>query len=100
MNVVEEQSDCRRRGTRAGTVGHVEAMACSGKLDVADDRAGDVAQTFDEALRLTAGMAADRAQQLTQLARLAFDRAFITVLIAAALLMALGAGVVKLALRK
>ncbi len=56
--------------------------------------------SIDEALRLAAGMAADRAQQLTQLARLAFDRAFITVLIAAALLMALGAGVVKLALRK
>lgn len=56
--------------------------------------------SIDEALRLAAGMAADRAQQLTQLARLAFDRAFISVLIAAALLMALGAGVVKLALRK
>lgn len=56
--------------------------------------------SIDEALRLAAGMAADRAQQLTQLARLAFDRAFIMVLIAAALLMALGAGVVKLALRK
>lgn len=56
--------------------------------------------SIDEALRLAAGMAADRAQQLTQLARLAFDSAFIMVLIAAALLMALGAGVVKLALRK
>ncbi|HHK8074754.1 TPA: multidrug efflux MFS transporter SmfY [Serratia marcescens] len=56
--------------------------------------------SIDEALRLAAGLAADRAQQLTQLARLAFDRAFITVLIAAALLMALGAGAVKLALRK
>ena len=55
--------------------------------------------SIDEALRLAAGLAADRAQ-LTQLARLAFDRAFITVLIAAALLMALGAGAVKLALRK
>lgn len=56
--------------------------------------------SIDEALRLAANLAADQAEQLKQLARLAFDRAFIVVLIAAATLMALGAGVAKMALRK
>jgi DHA2 family multidrug resistance protein-like MFS transporter len=56
--------------------------------------------SIDEALRLAANLAADQAEQLKQLARLAFDRAFIIVLIAAATLMALGAGVAKMALRK
>lgn len=67
----------------------------------ADLAVGNLAyDSIDEALRLAAGLAADRAQQLTQLARQAFDQAFIAVLIAAASLMALGAGAVKLALRK
>ncbi|CAI0809562.1 Methyl viologen resistance protein SmvA [Serratia liquefaciens] len=56
--------------------------------------------SIDEALRLAANLAADQAEKLKQLARLAFDRAFIIVLIAAATLMALGAGVAKMALRK
>ncbi|CAI1596360.1 MULTISPECIES: MFS transporter [Serratia] len=56
--------------------------------------------SIDEALRLASTLAADQAQQLKQLARLAFDRAFIVVLITAALLMVLGAGVAKMALRK
>ncbi|NWA18971.1 MFS transporter [Serratia liquefaciens] len=56
--------------------------------------------SIDEALRLAANLAADQAEQLKQLARLAFDHAFIVVLIAAATLMALGAGVAKMALRK
>lgn len=67
----------------------------------ADLAVGNLAyDSIDEALRLAAGLAADRAQQLTQLARQAFDQAFIAVLIAAASLMALGAGAVKLALGK
>ncbi|MNC63989.1 hypothetical protein D3C75_1141550 [compost metagenome] len=62
---------------------------------------GDVAyDSIDEALRLAANLAVEQAEQLRQLARLAFDRAFIAVLIAAALLMALSAGVAKLVLRK
>ncbi|CAI1990276.1 Methyl viologen resistance protein SmvA [Serratia quinivorans] len=62
---------------------------------------GDVAyDSIDEALRLAANLAVEQAEQLRQLARLAFDRAFIVVLIAAALLMALSAGVAKMSLRK
>lgn len=56
--------------------------------------------SIDEALRLAANLATEQAAQLKYLARLAFDRAFIVVLFAAALLMALGAGVAKMALRK
>lgn len=67
----------------------------------ADLAMGDLAyDSIDEVLRLAADMAAEQARQVTQLARIAFDRAFISVLIAAAVLMALGAGAVKLALRK
>lgn len=56
--------------------------------------------SIDEALRLAANLAVEQAEQLKRLARLAFDRAFIVVLFTAALLMAVGAGVAKMALRK
>lgn len=56
--------------------------------------------SIDEALRLAGAMGADSAARLTQLARGAFDQAFIAVLIAAALLTSLSAGVLKFALRK
>ena len=62
---------------------------------------GDLAyDSIDEALRLAGNMGADSAERLTQLARGAFDQAFIAVLIAAALLTTLSAGVLKFALRK
>ncbi|WP_337262356.1 MULTISPECIES: MFS transporter [unclassified Serratia (in: enterobacteria)] len=62
---------------------------------------GDLAyDSIDEALRLAGNMSADSASELIQLARSAFDRAFIAVLIAATLLVSLGAGVLKFALRQ
>ncbi|VEI71158.1 methyl viologen resistance protein SmvA [Serratia fonticola] len=62
---------------------------------------GDLAyDSIDEALRLAGNMGADSAERLIQLARGAFDQAFIAVLIAAALLTSLSAGVLKFALRK
>lgn len=56
--------------------------------------------SIDEALRLAGNMSADRAAELTQLARSAFDQAFIAVLIAATLLVSLSAGVLKFVLRQ
>jgi DHA2 family multidrug resistance protein-like MFS transporter len=72
------------------------SLALPGSLPVSEA----AYDSIDEALRLASTLAADQAQQLKQLARLAFDRAFIVVLITAALLMVLGAGVTKMALRK
>ncbi|AJW28940.1 MFS transporter [Chania multitudinisentens RB-25] len=56
--------------------------------------------SIDEALRLAGNMGADSAATLTSLARSAFDQAFIAVLIAAALLVSLSAGILKFALRQ
>lgn len=62
---------------------------------------GDLAyDSIDEALRVAGNMSADSAAELIQLARSAFDRAFIAVLVAATLLVSLSAGVLKFALRQ
>lgn len=63
--------------------------------------AGDLAyDSIDEALRLAGNMGADSAARLIHLARSAFDQAFIAVLVAAALLTSLSAGILKFALRR
>lgn len=62
---------------------------------------GDLAyDSIDEALRLAGNMSTDSAAELIQLARSAFDQAFIAVLITATLLVSLSAGVLKFALRR
>ncbi|MNH25453.1 Methyl viologen resistance protein SmvA [compost metagenome] len=78
------------------TAVYSHSLTLPGSLPVSDI----AYDSIDEALRLAATLADERAEQLRQLARTAFDRAFIAVLIAAALLMALGASMAKWALGK
>jgi DHA2 family multidrug resistance protein-like MFS transporter len=78
------------------TAVYSHSLTLPGSLPVSDI----AYDSIDEALRLAATLATDQAEQLKQLARMAFDRAFIAVLIAAALLMVLGAGMAKWTLGK
>jgi len=61
---------------------------------------GGAYDSIDEALRIAATLSNDRAEILVQLARNAFDKAFLVVLIAAASLMVISLMVLKRALRK
>ncbi|HFK7186672.1 TPA: MFS transporter [Serratia odorifera] len=56
--------------------------------------------SLDEALRLASALSSQQATQLVDLARAAFDRAFVAVLTAAALLMALGSAALSYMMRK
>ena len=78
------------------TAVYSHSLALPDSLPV-DDLAYD---SIDEALRLAANMGADSAARLAHLARAAFDQAFIAVLVAAAILVSLSAGVLKFALRQ
>ena len=53
VNMVEEQSDCRRRGARSSPVRDIETMPRTGQFDITDHRAGHVLETLDEASRLS-----------------------------------------------
>ena len=78
------------------TAVYSHSLVLPANLSVAD-RAYD---SIDEALRLAESMGTSSAERLIQLAHSAFDQAFIAVLIAAALLTSLSAGILKLALRR
>ncbi len=78
------------------TAVYSHSLVLPANLSVAD-RAYD---SIDEALRLAESMGTGSAERLIQLAHSAFDQAFIAVLIAAALLTSLSAGILKLALRR